>query len=222
MPPYQYYLYVGCLTALSEHGEPQVLMANSEIQRPANAYSERLMARELLLADGHDGGVSGGCKPTKLSFVPNVTMPEGKNKVLLRVSCYVDGNPMFGGDFEDYTDISAIRNNIGVENTAESIAEELFLYSGVDLMRQYRMRDHFTYSPQGNWNDPLEAGSEIEIVGRSITDPIPEFFDAVKNRIVLTLKIIDDLPDDAVDFVKEQWGHDVSVSSCLSAFNTQK
>ncbi len=45
----QIYQYVGCLTAFTMAGNTQVLTANSEVELAENEYSERLVARELLL-----------------------------------------------------------------------------------------------------------------------------------------------------------------------------
>lgn len=164
------------------------------------------------------------CTPTELRFTPNVTIPSGKDKVLLRFRLE-DANGFsiknFNGETEFVENVfykdEFDRDGDGfLENDAEDIAQYLFLYSGVDMMRQMDVGDYFGYTPYS-----LDGLSEIHIYGYDSNGTNAredkQFF---QGEYKLILQTIPNLPSDSVDFVKEQFGGEVEIYSCGAAFNT--
>lgn len=158
------------------------------------------------------------CNTTELSFTPRVTIPEGKTFAILRASLYVNGVSVFMTEAGNrWVDISFELNEYNQdENNPYKIANDIFLYSGVDLMRQRYVDKHFEYSP----HEFFEPEGNITIRGREK--------DAVGDRdghyipapAVLTFMLIDDLPSDSIDFTREQWGEEKTILSCSEYIST--
>lgn len=178
------------------------------------------------------------CIPTTLSFVPTVTLPEGKNRVILRMSYEVNGNLLHypqdydGNTTVEYGDLVMSRSSMdyfgatsGVsKNTAEFIAHYLFQGSGslhgIVAVKKFTVTG-VLFSP-ATW---LTAGQTLSISGQNrasfesaIDDP--EYYEINPATVKLTFKVIDDLPSDAVDFTLEQWGQDTTINGCISMYGT--
>ena len=159
------------------------------------------------------------CTPTTLSFIPTVTLPEGKTKVVLRASLRVDGQHFLGSSSNpNFIDITFTLSDYNSENnTPIGIANEIFLYSGVDLMRQRDANRFFDYNPS-----ELTANNvRINILGRVSRNDSNGAGYFLPASAVLTFMLIDDLPVDSVDFTKEQWGGETQVFSCSKFISTQ-
>lgn len=201
------YEYKGCVTGFSESDQVTVWQPTENpypVQHDDNEYANRLVDVALLQAPI-------GCIPTSLSFIPKVVIPADKDTVILRVVIEVNGEKILNHNGNDgFADISWSRNEIGAVNTAESIAKYLLLYSGVDLMRQLRAGAWFNYSPNDlDTFDEMPTGTTVTISGKQYDTP-----DVGAVDCTMTFKVIDNLPANAIDFTKEQWGHDVTVHSC--------
>ncbi len=200
------YQYVGCVMAVQAEnsGLPAMLLPNATVQAdPEHPYVKRLVARKLLVE------MPSACQPTSLSFIPQVTLPDTKTRVMLRATLEVNGVAEFNTDITvKQADLDAYTQVYGQNyKTPEGIAESLFLNSGVALFPTYNLDKYFDYT-----HGHLTVNQPILIEGRASDTSL---LYATKS-INLILKLIDNLPDDAVDFVKEQWGHDVTVHSCAA------
>ncbi len=168
-------------------------------------------------------GSSGGsntpivCTPTSLEFVPNVTLPIDKEQIILRIILEVDGVALLNHNGnEGFADISLTTSQIGFIQNRDSpqwIANHLFLYSGIDLMRQMNLGKYFNYQPYSN----LGLNQPITISGLATSDMSDEFSPSkptIPASVKLTFKVIDNLPSNAVDFTLVQWGQDMSIYGC--------
>lgn len=208
------YEYHGCVTGFSESDQVTVWQPTESpypVQHDDNDYANRLVDVGLL--------AKSDCQPTILSFIPTVVMPDDKNRIILRAALKVN-NALQAGQIGniDLIDISLYRTESSFINTPQDIVNYLFLVSGGDLMRQFGAGIHFDYSPIDNLLplQPLTIQGREKLYAEITT---ADDWRYVPQSINLTLKVIDDLPADAVDFVKEQWGHDVTVHSCMSIYN---
>lgn len=182
------------------------------------AYRDTYGDREICIIDGEWGvppnSESVSCTPTTLAFVPKVILPAGKEQIILRAVLEVNGEAVFNYNGDDgFADLSLDTGLIGFNNesTPEWIANYLFLYSGIDLMRQMDVLNYFDYSPNGE----LVEGQSISLWGLEETVPVGMLsLPLIPADVKLTFKVIDNLPSNAVDFTLEQWGHDVSVYGC--------
>lgn len=213
----QKYVYNGCVMAAlaTDSGLPDVLLPNATVTAYENhPYVKRLVARGLLEQDE-----ASGCTPTTLKFVPKVILPAGKSRIILRAVLEINGRLVF--NYNGNVGFADIEYNPLPIATPQQIAKELFLMSGIDLMRQMRAEDHFDFQPYVGTFEDIPAGSPIIITGREKNADSVEggYVKFIPQSVNLTLKVIDNLPADAVDFVATQWGHDVSVHSCMSIIN---
>ena len=127
----------------------------------------------------------------------------------------------------EYGDLVMLRSSMdyfsllsGVsKNTAEFIAH--YLFQGTGSLRGINPVKEFTdtgvlFSP----TTVLTAGQTLSISGlnrASFESAIdhPEDYKINPATVKLTFKVIDDLPDDAVDFTLEQWGQDTTINGCI-------
>lgn len=208
------YQYTGCVMGVTEGGVTQLIAPTEPqypITRPVNAYTERLMGVSLLVGD-----IS--CIPTILEFIPSVTLPIGKDRIILRAVLEVNGNKTLNHNGNvGFADIEINTYVMSFDNNPAWIANYLFLNSGIDLMRQLGVNRFFDYSPyvlsnadQIIWISGMPANMES-------LEPTEEFFGPltiIPGTVKLTFKVIDDLPLDAVDFTLQQWGQDTTVYGC--------
>ena len=114
--------------------------------------------------------------------------------------------------------------------SASEIVQELFLYSGVDLMRQQNMREYFDYSPILDFEDTLNPGTEIRITGRpSHYQAEPDMEYMAFDRMSVNLKLVPmtafSLPDEPsdkstwFDYVQQQFGGPRTIHSCGRLYN---
>ena len=154
------------------------------------------------------------CIPTSIEFLPRVVATPEKPVVTLRVSITVDGRPVFN-NYENggrYTDISFELNDWNSEdNTPQGIVDEIFLYSGIDLMRQRNADSWFTYSP---YSTDSPDNVPVTITGRESGRESSMWEEYRDVDCVMTFMIIDDLQPNQIDFTKEQWGEEVNIYSC--------
>lgn len=165
-----------------------------------------------------------------MTFLPKVTLPLDKDRVILRYSLEINGELFNGGsDYdnnynEHYTDLRLNRANIDFYteskskdcNTAEFIAEYLILGSNGLF---YLVKDSFQFTPART----LSAGESLTIGGMTVKqaklllgdDAVD--YDVFPAAVKLTFMVIDNLPADAVDFTQEVWGSDVSICSSVDA-----
>ena len=136
-----------------------------------------------------------------------VATPE-KPKVTLRVSITVDGRPIFI-NFENggrYTDISFNLTDWNSEdNTPQGIVDEIFLYSGIDLMRQRDADSWFTYSPYST--DSTDSPNNVPVTIRGRVSGMPSSQWEIYRDVdcEMTFMLIDNLQPNQIDFTKEQW-----------------
>lgn len=160
------------------------------------------------------------CMPTELRWIPsanNLNNPD-KYYVVLSYILEIDGEEVR-------------KDRIFLEDiiSAEEIVQELFLYSGVDLMRQQDMRDYFDYSPRLDFSETLDPGTEIRINGYG-ADTESEGYD-VFERHSINLKLVPmtafNLPDEPsdkstwFDYVQQQFGGPRTIHSCGSLRSTE-
>lgn len=154
------------------------------------------------------------CTPTSIEFLPRVVATPEKPLVTLRVSITVDGRPIFI-NFENggrYTDISFELNDWNSEdNTPQGVVDEIFLYSGIDLMRQRDADSWFTYSP---YSTDSPDNVPVTIRGRESGRASTMWEQYTDVDCVMTFMLIDNLQPNQIDFTKEQWGEEVSIYSC--------
>lgn len=154
------------------------------------------------------------CIPTSIEFLPRVVATPEKPVVTLRVSITVDGRPVFN-NYENggrYTDISFELNDWNSEdNTPQGVVDEIFLYSGIDLMRQRNADSWFTYSP---YSTDSPDNVPVTITGRESGRESSMWEEYRDVDCVMTFMIIDDLQPNQIDFTKEQWGEEVNIYSC--------
>lgn len=158
------------------------------------------------------------CTPTELRWIPsanNLNNPD-KYYVVLSYILEIDGEEVR-------------KDRIFLEDiiSAEEIVQELFLYSGVDLMRQQDMRDYFDYSPRLDFNETLDPGTEIRITGYG-ADTESEGYD-VFERHSINLKLVpmnafsleDESSDKSrwFDYVQQQFGGPRTIHSCGRLYN---
>lgn len=204
----------GCPTAFAyvRGGEAKVWQ-KGDVAARAGDYANRLVARELLEFT---------CSPTSLSFVPTVTAPTGKPKVMLRVRLETH-DPNYSEPRIRTINIVA-NTKSGTGNTAHQIADDLFLVSGFDLMRQRAVRNFFQYTPRKDAGSPeLAAGEAIVLTGNpSNAAADPAMYRVIPMPIELVFELIPavELPADTVDFTALQWGSEQTVHSCAAIFNT--
>lgn len=190
---------------------------------PAKNYNSFVEALDLSLK-GSLGTVS--CIPTSLLFTPRVTLPEGKDRIILRAKIEINGKlTTIGTDYNNnhsdlYQDIRIDRKNIdfytGFEeanfNTPEKLAKYLFLdYMGLQSIS----RGLFKYEPEHK----LETNSPLSIRGFTYEELQEEYGNHAekiveKANVKVTLMLIDNLPSDGVDYVKEQWGEEQVIEGC--------
>jgi hypothetical protein len=164
--------------------------------------------------DFGDPDVSVSCTPTSIEFLPRVVATPEKPKVTLRVSITVDGrNIFFNPDTRgEYTDLSFNLTDWNSEdNTPQGIVDEIFLYSGIDLMRQRNADSWFTYSP---YSTDSPNNVPVTIHGRESGMPSSQWEIYRDVDCVMTFMLIDNLQPNQIDFTKEQWGEEVNIYSC--------
>ena len=150
--------------------------------------------------------IADGCSPTNLSFVPTVqgmavleyelitSDPEENRSGRIRAS---GGDPI-------------------------ELARALFLYSGVDLMRQHYMNTFFDYTPYDYIPDNAGDG-RITITGRNPLPVSPVFEENYRREnfsVTLKLKFASDLGGEDIDYVREQFGREITLHSCSARYNT--
>lgn len=154
------------------------------------------------------------CTPTSIEFLPRVVATPEKPQVTLRVSITVDGRPVFI-NFEDgnrYTDISFNLFEFNSEdNTPQGVVDEIFLYSGIDLMRQRGAESWFLHSP---YSTDSPDNVPVTIRGRESGRASTTWEEYRDVECVMTFMLIDNLQPNQIDFTKEQWGEEVSIYSC--------
>lgn len=154
---------------------------------------------------------TGTCQPNELSFIPSVVVTDLDTEVLMHYELSIDGA------VTSNTIVLPANAYSDKLNNAARLAELLFLYSGVDLMRQQDMRNYFEYSPY----DDLTSLSPIVITGYTsdVANPNPYNFEIEPHTIILTLKTIPVLGFNQLDYVAEQWGTNQVLRSCSSFIN---
>lgn len=195
---------------------------NTDNLTPAKNYDSFIAALDESLKDSP--GIL--CIPTSLLFTPEVTLPEGKDRIILRAKIEIDGELTTNGtDYNNnhsdlYQDIRINRENIDFYtnheganfNTPEKLAEYLFLdYMGLQSLS----RGLFKYEPEHT----LETNSPISIRGFTYEELEEEYGTRIdkiveKANVKVTLMLIDNLPSDGIDYVKEQWGEEQVIEGC--------
>lgn len=164
--------------------------------------------------DFGDPNVPVSCIPTSIEFLPRVVATPEKPKVTLRVSITVDDRDIFF-NFENggrYRDISFELDDWNSEdNTPQGVVDEIFLQSGIDLMRQMGANSWFTYSP---YSTDIPNIVPVVITGRESGMESSMWEEYTDVDCVMTFMIIDDLQPNQIDFTKEQWGEEVNIYSC--------
>lgn len=189
---------------------------------PAKNYDSFVAALDESLKDSEDIL----CIPTSLVFTPKVTLPEGKDRVILRAKIEINGVLTTNGtDYNNnhsdlYQDIRINRDNIDFYtdyegsnfNTPEKLATYLFLdYMGLQSLS----RGLFNYDPQHK----IETNSPLSIRGFTYEELEEEYGTRIdkiveKANVKVTLMLIDNLPSDGIDYVKEQWGEEQVIEGC--------
>ena len=195
---------------------------NGNLLTPAKNYESFIAALDESLKDSP--GIL--CIPTSLLFTPEVTLPEGKDRIILRAKIEIDGELTTNGtDYNNnhsdlYQDIRINRENIDFYtnhdganfNTPEKLAEYLFLdYMGLQSLS----RGLFKYEPEHT----LETNSPLSIRGFTYEELAEEYGTRIdkivdKANIKVTLMLIDNLPPDGIDYVKQQWGEEQVIEGC--------
>ena len=195
---------------------------NTDTLTPAKNYDSFIAALDESLKDSP--GIL--CIPTSLLFTPEVTLPSGKDRIILRAKIEINGElTTIGTDYTNthsdlYQDIRINRENIDFYtnheganfNTPEKLAEYLFLdYMGLQSLS----RGLFKYEPEHT----LETNSPISIRGFTYEELEEEYGTRIdkiveKANVKVTLMLIDNLPSDGVDYVKEQWGEEQVIEGC--------
>lgn len=159
------------------------------------------------------------CMPTELRWIPSANNLNNLNtdRSVLSFILEIDGE-----------EVQKDRIFFEANASAEEIVTELFLYSAFDLMRQRDMRDYFTYSPRLDFQDILNPGTEIRIIGYG-ADTQPEENYAFE-RHSINLKLVpmnafslEDEPSDKstwFDYVQQQFGGARTIHSCGTMYNT--
>ena len=196
---------------------------NGNLLTPAKNYDSFVEALDIALK-GSLGTIS--CIPTSLSFTPRVTLPSGKDRIILRAKIEINGElTTIGTDYNNnhsdlYQDIRINRENIDFYtnqeganfNTPEKLAEYLFLdYMGLQSLS----RGLFKYEPEHT----LETNSPLSIRGFTYEELAEEYGTRIdkivdKANIKVTLMLIDNLPPDGIDYVKQQWGEEQVIEGC--------
>ena len=154
------------------------------------------------------------CTPTELRWIPSANNLNHINTDCVVLSYILEINGEEVNKNRIFFDDNA---------SAEAIVEELFLYSGMDLMRQRDMGEYFDYEPVlGSSQDTLNPGTEIRITGRPShyqADP-----DMAFDRMSVNLKLVPvtafSLPDEPsnkstwFDYVQNQFGGPRTIHSC--------
>ncbi len=151
------------------------------------------------------------CTPTELRWIPSANNLNNFNtdRSVLSFILEINGEEVDKG-----------RIFLQANASAESIVQNLFLYSGVDLMRQHYMRDYFDYSPSNEL--PFNPGTEIRITG------YPSHYQAGPNRafdrMSVNLKLVpmntfslEGEPSNKstwFDYVQQQFGGPRTIHSC--------
>lgn len=207
----------------------ELKQTRSALPNAATNYDSFVLALDKAIADGlgGDNGTGITCIPTSLSFIPKVTLPSNKDRVILRFNLEVNGvSTVIGTDYNNnsnrgvYEDLRINRANIDFWtsqketdfNTPHMLANYLFL----DYMGLQPTRNGVLEFTPGN---SLQSGEPLYIGGRSYEDLVREFGNdanktLTKANVKLTLMLIDNLPEDGVDYVKEQWGREMVVEGC--------
>lgn len=213
------------MNALGTFLGEELNQTRSTLPNPALNYDSFILALDKAIEDGEEGGDL-LCIPTSLSFIPKVTLPVNKDRVILRFNLEVNGiSTVNGTDYNnnqnrDYQDLRINRANMDFftsvketnYNTPNKLADYLFLdYMGLQPTRN----GYLDISP----NNSLANGMPLYIGGRSYEELVQEFGNDVtktltKANVKLTLMLIDNLPADGVDYVLEQWGEEIVVEGC--------
>lgn len=195
---------------------------NTDNLTPAKNYDSFIAALDESIKDSP--GIL--CIPTSLSFTPRVTLPSGKDRIILRAKIEINGElTTIGTDYNNnhsdlYQDIRINRENIDFYtnhdganfNTPEKLAEYLFLdYMGLQSLS----RGLFKYEPEHT----LETNSPLSIRGFTYEELAEEYGTRIdkivdKANIKVTLMLIDNLPPDGIDYVKQQWGEEQVIEGC--------
>ena len=159
------------------------------------------------------------CTPTELRWIPSANNLNNFNTDRAVISYILEVN----GEEADKGRIFLQANA-----SASEIVEELFLFSGVDLMRQYNMGEYFDYEPALDFNENLEPGREIRITGYpsqlQVSDNYLRF-----DRMSVNLKLVPmtafSLPDEPsdkstwFDYIQQQFGGPRTIHSCGRLYN---
>lgn len=213
------------MNALGTFLGEELNQTRSTLPNPALNYDSFILALDKAIEDGEEGGDL-LCIPTSLSFIPKVTLPVNKDRVILRFNLEVNGiSTVNGTDYNNnpsdiYQDLRIDRANIDFYtslnetdfNTPEQIAEYLFLdYMGL----QRNFRGHLKFDPENTLGslaplslDGYDFGELEQEFGKDMSKVI------TKADVKLTLMLIDNLPADGIDFVLEQWGEEKVVQGC--------
>ena len=210
------------MNALGTFLGKELKQTRSLLPNPATNYDSFILALDKAI----EGDEAILCTPTSLSFIPNVTLPSDKDRVILRFKLEIDGVSISSGsDYDNnygdtYQDLRIDRANIDYwsnqketdYNTPHMLANYLFL----DYMGLQPTRNGVLEFTPGN---ALQGEAPLYIGGRSYEDLVREFGNDIsktltKANVKLTLMLIDNLPADAVDYVTEQWGKEMVVEGC--------
>ena len=159
------------------------------------------------------------CTPTELRWIPSANNLNNFNtdRSVLSFILEIDGE-----------EVQKDRIFFEANASAEAIVDYLFLYSGVDLMRQCDMGDYFDYSPRLDFNDTLDPGTEIRITGYGADTQPDEYH--IFERHSINLKLVpmnafsleDESSDKSTwfDYVQQQFGGARTIHSCGRLYNT--
>lgn len=192
---------------------------------------------------GGEGG-EGSCAPTSLTWEPSWSPSGNKVAVLAYKTTAIPGSPsdeFFGEIPEGLGFIRATAYGAGLDKVISGtvpndpnltwaelgtapadLAGYIFLYSGVDLMRQKGQDSYFYYEPNLNYGVPLGSGQSITITGRQTSDEVADGY--VIEPLPSTLELLPVPPqylrENEECYVTGQWGHAVTVHSCAVLSST--
>ncbi len=159
------------------------------------------------------------CMPTELRWIPSANNLNNLNtdRSVLSFILEIDGE-----------EVQKDRIFFEANASAEEIVRELFLYSGFDLMRQCGMREYFGYSPRLDFQDILNPGTEIRIIGYGADTQPEENYAFERHSINLklvpmnTFSMEDESSDKSTwfDYVQQQFGGARTIHSCGTLRNT--
>ena len=184
---------------------------NTIAELEADASSKGLVDIEFVYGDPSEVAEPNDCEPTSLDFIPSVAFNNSSETFVLNFKIDVDGEIQTGQILAEGEIVDLLGGGIQAEN----LAEYLFLYGLNDLMRpdRHNMNAYFNYTPFSDGYD-LVAGQHITISGLPSTYSDENYIVEPKS-VTLSLVLAENLESGQRDYVSEQFGHEISIHSCI-------